>query len=324
MAIPVAARVALTVAGSKKLRKAVIGIALGVIILIIAPVALFLSVAKSAADFNFSSPEFMAAMVENLPDEDRQRLNDLDAVMRALEAELKEQVPGTEFIKVQVVYLCLFPGAEQESETFAEDFISCFKDAASDGAIFDNLTEMFGISVTQSERDEIIAFYTKVIASRLLPPTVLHSRIGELTKNSDVPAEEGEFLSPLRDRDYISVITSGYGRRVDPITGEKSANHTGLDMGIPVGTPIYPVKPGKVVIAQRGTDGYGNYIVIDHGGGYASLYGHCSDLLVDIGDYAAQDTVIAKSGNSGRSTGPHLHLEIIVGGQPMDPRKYLP
>lgn len=324
MAIPVAARVAMTVVSSKKLRNAVIGIALGVIILIIAPVALFLSVAKSAAAFDFTSPAFMNAMVANLPEEDRQRLNDLDAVMRALEAEQKAKAPGTDFIKVQVVYLCLFPGAEQESETFTEDFISCFKDAASDGAIFDRLAEMFGISVTQSERDEIIAFYTKVIASRLLPPTALHSRIGELTKNSDQPAPEGGFLSPLRDREYIPAITSGYGQRVDPITGEKGANHTGLDMGIPIGTPIYPVKPGKVLIAQRGTDGYGNYIVIDHGGGYASLYGHCSNLLVSVGDYAEQDTVIAKSGNSGRSTGPHLHLEIIVGGQPMDPRKYLP
>jgi murein DD-endopeptidase MepM/ murein hydrolase activator NlpD len=122
--------------------------------------------------------------------------------------------------------------------------------------------------------------------------------------------------------DWRACFSSPYGNRKDPFTGEKS-KHSGIDLAADTGTPIYPVKSGVVVFTRSSDDGYGMYLVINHGGGHASLYGHCSEILVSAGDAVTSDTMIAKAGSTGRSTGPHCHLEIIIDGKPVNPKKYL-
>jgi murein DD-endopeptidase MepM/ murein hydrolase activator NlpD len=107
-------------------------------------------------------------------------------------------------------------------------------------------------------------------------------------------------------------ITSGIGWRHDPIDGA-IRHHSGVDIAVPSGTPVKAIAAGTVAFsAVRG--GYGNLVVIDHGDGTRSLYGHNSQLAVRVGDEVAAGQVVALSGSTGRSTGPHLHFELWKGG----------
>jgi murein DD-endopeptidase MepM/ murein hydrolase activator NlpD len=118
-----------------------------------------------------------------------------------------------------------------------------------------------------------------------------------------------------------AVITSRFGKRTDPFHG-KVKNHKGVDFAAKQGTPITPVKPGIVVAAgKRG--GYGNVVVVDHGDGTTSLYAHCHELKVQKGQRVGRGDVIATVGTTGRSTGPHLHLEVHKDGAAIDPMSVL-
>jgi murein DD-endopeptidase MepM/ murein hydrolase activator NlpD len=320
----VAARVAARVAADKRLRRIVLGIVLGVFVVAVAPAVIWLSVLESAASIDFRSTEVLAAVTSSLSPEQRAELGRLDAVMKSLESEYKKQGTPCDFIKVQIICLCALNGMEPSFETFYEDFIACFVDEHGDGDVFANIEEAFGITFTAEEKNGILRFYAEAAAAQMLPQSDVHRLIAQLMAEDGTPVQGGSFGSPFRDRDYKTLITSGYGKRTDPVTGEPGANHTGLDMGVPVGTDVYAVKPGKVILVERGSGGYGNCIAVSHGGGAATLYGHLSSLLVREGQMVGPDTVIAKSGNSGKSTGPHLHLEIIIDGQPVNPKPYLP
>jgi murein DD-endopeptidase MepM/ murein hydrolase activator NlpD len=116
-------------------------------------------------------------------------------------------------------------------------------------------------------------------------------------------------------------VTSGYGVRHDPISGEDAA-HPGLDVGAPEGTPIRVPARG-VVLSAGPKGGYGNAVEIDHGNGLVTLYGHASQLLVSTGESVEPGQEIATVGSSGRSTGPHLHFEVRVGGRTIDPSRVL-
>lgn len=116
-------------------------------------------------------------------------------------------------------------------------------------------------------------------------------------------------------------VSSQYGTRHDPFTG-RLARHTGLDIPAPHGTPILASGGGRVVVAgYKGA--YGRAVMIDHGDGLATLYGHASRLLVRVGDVVLPQQQIALVGSTGRSTGPHLHFEVIRDGNRVEPRQYL-
>jgi murein DD-endopeptidase MepM/ murein hydrolase activator NlpD len=116
-------------------------------------------------------------------------------------------------------------------------------------------------------------------------------------------------------------VSSHYGTRRDPFTG-RLARHTGLDIPARHGTPILASGGGRVVSA--GSKGaYGQTVVIDHGDGLATLYGHASKLLVRPGEVVMPQQKIALVGSTGRSTGPHLHFEVIRDGNRVEPRQYL-
>lgn len=116
-------------------------------------------------------------------------------------------------------------------------------------------------------------------------------------------------------------ISSGYGRRSDPISG-RTAMHTGLDFAAPPGTPIFAVGAGVVTFSGR-NGAYGNMLEITHGNGYTSRYAHASKLLAKKGDLVQKGEQIATVGTSGRSTGPHLHLEIRRNGMAVNPARYI-
>ena len=146
-------------------------------------------------------------------------------------------------------------------------------------------------------------------------PSALAHAPGGLSRTSLDSALEAMAL-PVTGR-----VTSGYGVRHDPMTGESSA-HPGLDVGAPEGTPIRAPK-GGVVLSAGPRGGYGNAVEIDHGHGLVTLYGHAAEVLVSPGEFVQPGQEIATVGSSGRSTGPHLHFEVRVGGQAVDPSRVL-
>lgn len=130
------------------------------------------------------------------------------------------------------------------------------------------------------------------------------------------------FCSPV-GANWESIVTSEFGYRRDPFTGE-TRGHSGMDLAVPTGTPIRAALPGTVTVSQYNAGGYGYYVMIDHGNGLSTLYGHNSRLLAQVGQTVEAGDVIALSGSTGRSTGPHLHFEVRVNGEQTDPRAYLP
>lgn len=112
-------------------------------------------------------------------------------------------------------------------------------------------------------------------------------------------------------------LTSRFGSRKDPFTGVQS-NHTGIDMACPTGTPIYAAMSGSVVYSGW-SNIFGNYVIINHGNGYQTLYGHMSKILARKGQSVSQGTRIGLVGSTGYSTGPHLHLTVYKNGRLVDP-----
>ncbi len=117
-------------------------------------------------------------------------------------------------------------------------------------------------------------------------------------------------------------ITSGFGKRASPLTGEPG-RHYGVDIANEVGSPIRVTADGLVVYAGWET-GYGRIVVVEHGYGFSTRYGHCSRIDVKVGDEVKRGQVISYVGSTGRSTGSHLHYEVRIHGIPVDPEKYLP
>ena len=110
------------------------------------------------------------------------------------------------------------------------------------------------------------------------------------------------------------VVTSGIGWRLDPFGSGKLAFHRGIDVAVPIGTPVHATRKGRVVFAGE-RRGYGATVVVEHINGDRTLYGHNSIVRVSAGDLVETGTVLAFSGNSGRSTGPHVHFEQIASGR---------
>jgi len=116
-------------------------------------------------------------------------------------------------------------------------------------------------------------------------------------------------------------ISSSYGMRNDPFSGRK-AFHKGVDIPAKLGSAIHALGAGVVIHAGR-KSGYGNMVEIDHGNGYTTRYAHVSKIHVAVGDRVGKGMTIAEVGSSGRSTGPHLHLELLKNGKQVNPRKRL-
>ena len=150
-----------------------------------------------------------------------------------------------------------------------------------------------------SNEQKMMTGMSKIIQGRLLDEEV---------KPSGKPVAQG----------YVS---SSYGYRRDPFNG-RSRMHRGIDFAAKTGTPIYSVAVGVISFVGR-KGGYGNAVEVDHGNGLVSRYGHLSKFKIEIGALVKKGDLIALAGSTGRSTGPHLHLEILKNGTQIDPSKYL-
>lgn len=127
----------------------------------------------------------------------------------------------------------------------------------------------------------------------------------------------GEMLWPLNGYNNLSSV---FGKRTHPISG-KTKSHNGIDIPAPAGTPVLAANSGVVISAEYSTS-YGNLVVIDHGGGVLTYYAHNTKLLVSVGQTVSKGEIIATVGTTGYSTGNHLHFEVQVNGQAVDPMGY--
>jgi hypothetical protein len=126
-------------------------------------------------------------------------------------------------------------------------------------------------------------------------------------------------IQPISDK-YLKQMASGYGTRIDPIYGT-ARFHSGMDFASNIGTPVYVTGDGTVTMADW-KQGYGKCIIVDHGYGFETLYAHLSEYKVKTGQKVVRGEQIGEVGNTGKSTGSHLHYEVHVKGQPDNPAKY--
>lgn len=170
----------------------------------------------------------------------------------------------------------------------------------------------------QSNRDYYIALYEKQLAAEEQLQKELQAYLKELERQQNNKYVGGTFMWPLPLNH--TRISSYYGYRPNPWTG-KPELHNGIDIPAPYGTDIYASNSGTVTTATSHWS-YGNYIMINHGGGYATLYAHCSQLLVQKGDKVTKGQLIAKVGSTGSSTGNHLHFSLYENSAHTDPMKF--
>lgn len=170
-----------------------------------------------------------------------------------------------------------------------------------------------GRPLSIDELQGTLADLDRLTAQRTDLLTVLESRLfDQKMRNMMVPTQK-----PVAD----GSLGSDFGWRIDPITG-RSALHTGLDFQADPGTSILAAA-GGVVVVQEYHPAYGNMVEIDHGNDLVTLYAHASRVFVKKGDLVRRGQKIANVGSTGRSTGAHLHFEVLVQGVPQDPQKFL-
>ncbi len=169
-----------------------------------------------------------------------------------------------------------------------------------------------------AQAEQVEAEFNAVLAQERADLLRVSGLLQRAQSGQPIPAEvvEGLLVPPA-----IGEVVSGFGYRVHPIFGS-SRFHAGIDMAVPYGDPIHAAASGTVVDAGW-MGGYGNAVLIDHGNGIGTLYAHMSELAVGAGQGVATGEVVGFCGSTGYSTGPHLHFEVHVGGQPTDPLPWL-
>jgi hypothetical protein len=170
--------------------------------------------------------------------------------------------------------------------------------------------------VAEKEKPEVLARRFNVPVETLIP---VPGRKGMyFVPDVKIPKAERDFMT-LRAfiRPVDAPMSSPFGVRIDPFT-DKRRMHKGIDLAAPIGTKVKASAKGTVSFTGI-KGGYGKVVILNHGNGYQTIYGHLNSFLVKKGDKVRQGDFIARSGNTGRSTGPHLHFEVIRDGSPQKP-----
>lgn len=160
----------------------------------------------------------------------------------------------------------------------------------------------------------------KAAAAKAAAAAKKRSRTVSVSTVSTYSGGSGALLMPVGS----ARISSGFGRRTHPVTGELGKMHTGVDFAVGQGTTVHAAEAGTVILAEW-YSGYGNAVIVDHGGGMWTLYGHLrtGGTAVNVGDRVSRGQKLAESGSTGQSTGPHLHFEVRINGDRVDPMPYL-
>lgn len=283
-----------------------------------------------------STPAEYVAYIEEMRDS-FQLLDELISTVN----EMAEGEDSLDEIRVKAVFYALYFGEDAPSRCAHRQFVDCFvtyeeRTRTVTGEDGTDSEESYTVAipitdVTEVYRNIEIALRLEITEEREGNADSVYNlvRYGVATgtdgwiPGADVPFVGADgFCSPI-GAGWESRVTSEFGSRIDPIT-HKLKGHSGMDLAVPTGTPIRAALPGTVTASKYNAGGYGYYVMIDHGNGLSTLYGHCSKLLARVGQAVEAGDIIALSGNTGRSTGPHLHFEVRVSGERTDPRYYLP
>lgn len=156
-----------------------------------------------------------------------------------------------------------------------------------------------------------------VLSARVKVQNKSYEQIDDMIKNKEKLLSAIPAIQPVSNKN-LTRVASGFGYRIDPVY-KVTKFHAGLDFTAPQGTPIYATADGTVKVSGNLQNGFGNHIIINHGYGYESLYGHMYRIKARQGQSVKRGEVIGWVGNTGKSTGPHCHYEVHKNGQPINP-----
>ena len=174
--------------------------------------------------------------------------------------------------------------------------------------------------ISQAQFLKSIAAQLNTLSLRTAYQVKSFDEISGLIKNKEKLLAATPSIQPISNKN-LNRIASGFGYRIDPVYKDRRA-HMGLDFTAPMGTPIYATADGRVKDAGFNTGGLGNRVVVSHGFGYETVYGHMVRIKARVGETIKRGEVIGYVGNSGKSTGPHCHYEVHRNGIPVDPIYY--
>lgn len=352
MADPVLiAKAAATLLTNEKARKGVGWAIVAILSPIIVVVALLCVLGSGAVSHNINAaqlcfqddplPDDIPAEYRVFIEEMRTCFVELDGSIAAMESNM-ENGGSLDPIRVKAVFYSLYFGGETP---LTSQFAGCFvtseirtrtvTETDEDGneieveqiytvfipiedmeTVYANIAASIGAEITEEQKSNADNVYSLIKYG--YPATAG----GGGFDGADVPyiGVDG-FCSPV-GASWRNIVTSEFGNRIDPISGQRDG-HTGMDLAVPTGTPIRAALDGTVTLSKY-NGSYGYCVMIDHGNGLTTLYGHNSRLLVSVGQTVHAGDVVSLSGATGRVTGPHLHFEVRVNGERTNPRYYLP
>ena len=344
------AKAAAIILTDEKARKAVGWTLVAILSPLILLIAFLCALGSGATEHNITAVELCFYDTIAIPTETPEEYRLCIEAMRASFAQLDiaiaainentEEETSLDDIRVKAIFYALYFGAGSHGD--AQSFADCFvtweerirtvlvegSDPPEEteetysaaipiedlGTVWQNIAAM-GVTPTAEQRSNADSIYN----------LIRYGAAGGSSgfDGSDVPFIGADgFCSPIGEN-WRNVVTSEFGYRRDPFTGERKG-HSGMDLAVPTGTSVRAALPGTVTVSTYNQGGYGYYVMIDHGNGLSTLYGHNSQLLARVGQTVEAGDVIALSGSTGRSTGPHLHFEVRINGERTNPRSYLP
>jgi hypothetical protein len=357
------AKAAAVLLSNEKARKGIGCLVIAILSPLIVIIAVIAALFSGTAQHNSNAVELCfsgGAVSANTPADFRRNIESTQLSFAGLDGSTAEingmaEDGAVDGIRVKAIYYSLFfgSGSSADARTFADCFV-CYEERerevevesiGGDGKTItetvteiytvaiplDSLTEIYsnlelalGRNISVDVRNNAAEIYRRVVYGGNIPTygSGFDNWISGLPLSTVPFVGADGFCSPLGEN-WRGMVTSEFGYRADPFTGERSG-HSGIDLGAPTGTPMLAALPGTVCLVRHATTGYGYHVMLDHGGGFVTLYAHCSKILVFEGQEMTAGDVIAELGSTGRSTGPHLHFEVIINGDKQNPRSYLP
>ena len=173
--------------------------------------------------------------------------------------------------------------------------------------------------MTNSELAADLSLKVDLLEKEIYVQAKSYDEVAQMAKEQEIRMENIPAIQPVMNKD-LKRVASGYGMRIDPVYHVRKF-HQGMDFTAPTGTEVFATGNAKVSFVGW-KQGYGNTVILDHGFGYQTLYAHLYKALVRKGQKVRRSDIIALVGNTGKSTGPHLHYEVRLNGRPVDPRNY--
>jgi len=190
-------------------------------------------------------------------------------------------------------------------------------DSARAKALEKEAQEKINAALSSTELNESIQTKIIELKGRMKTQRASFDDLADMVKNKEVLLAATPAIQPVSNKN-LNRLSSGFGYRIDPVY-KTTKMHAGLDFAAPQGTPVYATANGTIKFAGNAGNGYGNHVIIKHGYSYETLYGHLYRIKARRGKAIKRGEVIGWVGNSGKSTGPHLHYEVHKNGRPLDP-----